>query len=119
MDHHEFVMAAQGDLIDAVGLVFDPVANVTEQHGDSFTYFVRGDAQIFLAAAIRAGPLPGLAEHATMQVTDVRFGERVTFLDLPGIQGPDTRSENIFALPLIEFVLSGEAGYEAFLLVRT
>lgn len=102
MDLDQAVMQSNHDFIGQESLVIEPVGAIVDELSD-----LGGDrspvhAYVLVRVAIAARPLPGLIEHAPMELSNGRFGEH----RYPCSTRPLLRCQDIRLLPGEQF-LSG------------
>lgn len=117
MDQNQPMMETDCKFVGRIGSVFQPIACIAQQGGEAFADFVVRDANVFLGGAIRPCPLPGLIEHAQMEISNVRLDKRITAAKTVGCERPRIRFENILSFPLVQLFLGRKIGNEICLLV--
>lgn len=118
VNHHQAVMKANRKFIGSIGSVFQPVACIAEQTGQSFADLVVRNADALFAGSINSCPSPGLIEHAPVKVPYIGLDQRITPAEIVGRESPGISFENILPFPFVEFFLGREVRNEIRLFFR-
>ena len=92
--------------------MFEPVAGIAQQSAQCVADLVVRDPDVFFGGPVDACPLPRLVEHSTVQVSEIRFGQRILPANIPRSEGPAIGHKNIRPLELVKLFLHGEVGNE-------
>src|SRR5271169_6220120 len=101
VDENQAVMKADGEFIGRIGSVFQPIACVAKQGGESLANFMVGNAHVLFTGPIGSGPPPSLIEHSQMEISYVWLDKRVTPAKIVRCECPRIRFENVLSFPLI------------------
>src|SRR5260370_38134930 len=77
VDGNQAVMKADGEFIGSIGSVFQPIACIAKQSGESVADFMVGNADVLFGGSIGSRPFPRLIEHTQMEVSYVWLGQRI------------------------------------------
>src|SRR5271155_1803945 len=69
--------------------------------------------------AVRSRPFPDVIEHAVMQLSDVRFFERVRGFHCAIVKGPFSRPQNVQRFVFVQLAHGADAGNQLFGFLRT
>jgi hypothetical protein len=69
--------------------------------------------------AVLSRPFPDVIEHAVMQLSDVRFFERVGGFHRAVVKGPFSRPQNVQRFVFVQFSYGADAGNQLFGFLRT
>src|SRR6267154_738933 len=117
VDGNQAVMKADGEFIGSIGSVFQPIACIAQQSGESVADFMVGNADVLFGGSIGSRPFPRLIEHAQMEISYVGLDKRIMPAKMVGRERPGIGFENVLSLPLIEFFLGRQIGNEVRLLI--
>ncbi len=112
VDENQAVMKADGEFIGSIGSVFQPIARIAKQGGESLANFMVGNTKILFGGPVGSGPPPGLIEHSQMEISYVWLDKRVTPAKIVRCECPRIRFENVLAFPLIQLFLGRQVGNE-------
>lgn len=112
VNHHQAVMKANGKFIGGIGFVFQPIACISEQAGQSFADLVVRNANVLFAGSVDSCPSPGLIKHAPVKVPYIRLDQRIIPAEIVRRESPDISFENILSFPFVEFLLGREVRNE-------
>jgi len=116
VNHHQAMMKANRKVIGSVRSVFQPIACIAEQAGQSFANLVVRNANVLFAGSVDSCPSPGLVKHAPVKIPYIGLDERIIPAEIVGRERPGICFENILSLPFVEFFLGREVRNEIRLL---
>jgi hypothetical protein len=73
MNQHEAMMKPDREFVRPECRVLDPVTRIAQQSHERLPDLVVSSADVLLTGPVRPNPLPGLVEHAPMQLSHVAF----------------------------------------------
>src|SRR3981081_175632 len=95
MNGNQSVMKADGEFIGSIGSVFQPIACIAKQSGESVAGFMVGDAGVLFGGSIGSRPFPRLIEHTHMEISYVWLDKRIMPAKIVGRERPGIGFENV------------------------
>lgn len=105
MDLHEAMVKARADLVDRVGLVLEPIANVARELRELRRNLVPVHTDVLAGLPRTTCPFPDLPEHLLVQLMKE---SSIRHIDGFAATRPEDRVLDVLLLELVEFALRGD-----------